>query len=211
MNSVFKIDKKQKPLVNINGFTFIGYHNIQPGICYYIREYDGHKNFDFVEATISKTGNNIKNRYVLTAGTSIKILDSFMYTYLKHRNEKMDYKEFVDTSLKESGITDKKILETYKDGKLPKEIKDIDKYKSMINEGYKILYVAKSPKDKKLEQIYVVFVKEIKQKLLDTEINYISFKPIQFIVKLSYLKGKNKEKYSFYEYQELNIPTSILK
>ena len=57
MNEIFNIDKKQKPLVDIPGFTFVGYHNLQPGVCYYVRKYDNSNNFDFVEAKIVKTGN----------------------------------------------------------------------------------------------------------------------------------------------------------
>lgn len=211
MNEVFNIDKKQKPLVDIPGYTFIGYHNIQPGIGYYIRKYDEHNNFDFVEAKIVKTGNKVKNRYVLTAGTCIKILDSFMYSYLKHRNDKLNYKDFIDLSLKEANITDKNIIEKYSDGTIPKEIKNMNEYKNILNNNYQILYVAKSPKENKLEQIYVVFVKQVKQKLMDTDINYILFKPVQLMTKMDYLKGKTKEKYSMFEYQEVTIPNNILK
>lgn len=212
MKDIFKINKKQKPLVDIPGFAFIGYHNIQPSIGYYVRKYDKHNNFDFVEAKIVRTENKVKDRYTLTAGTSIKILDSFMYSYLKHRNNNMSYKEFIDTVLKECNLTDKKITEKYKDGTMPKEIKSMHEYQNIVSANkYQILCVAKSPKEQKIEQIYVVFVKEVKQKLMDTDLNYVSFKPVQFIIKMDYLNGKSKTKYSMFEYPEINIPDCILK
>ena len=78
MNDVFKINTKIKPLVKIPDFTFIDYHNLQQSVCYYIRKYDDHNDFDFMEAKIVKTGNKVKDRYTLGSGTSIKILDSFL-------------------------------------------------------------------------------------------------------------------------------------
>lgn len=211
MNEIFNIDKKQKPLVDIPGFTFVGYHNLQPGVCYYVRKYDNSNNFDFVEAKIVKTGNKVKDRYTLTAGTGIKILDSFMYSYLKHKNENLKYYDFIETTLKESNMDNEEFRKRFMDGNIPKEIKNKKAYKAIINDKYQVLYVSKSPKEQKLEQIYIVFVKETEQKLMDVDINYITFKPVQFITKLAYLKGKSTDKYLVYEYPEINIPTSILK
>ena len=211
MNEIFNIDKKQKSLINIPGYTFIGYHNIQPGVCYYAREFDDKKNFDFVEAKIVKTGNKVKNRYALTAGTSIKILDSFMYSYLKHRNENLKYYDFIETTLKESNMNNEEFRKRFMDGNIPKEIKNKKAYKAIIKDKYQVLYVSKSPKEQKIEQIYVVFVKEVKQKLMDVDINYVSFKPVHFITKMDYLNGKSTNKYLVYEYPEINIPVNILK
>lgn len=210
MEKIFKINKKIKPLVKIPDFTFVDYHKIQPSICYYIRKIDAYNNFDIVEARIVRTSNNLKNRYTLGAGTTFKILDSFMVSYLKHKKEKLNYKEFINKSLKENNMDTKTYHQIYDNGSLPKEYKETNDYKKLINNDYKILYVSHSSKEKTIEQIYTVFVKEVKQKLIDTEINYVIFKPVSLMVRPSYLQTKSGTKYSVFEYPELNIPTSIL-
>lgn len=218
MNDVFKINTKIKPLVKIPDFTFIDYHNLQQSVCYYIRKYDDNNDFDFIEAKIVKTDNKVKDRYTLGSGTSIKILDSFMYYYLKIRNtdviysnKNLIYKDFINQALKDANITDKTIIERYIDGNIPKEFKESDLYKNLIKNDYQVLYVSKSPKEKKIEQYYIVFVQEIRQDLMGTEINYINFKPVHLITSLDYMKNKSKDKYLVHEYEELHIPTSILK
>lgn len=211
MNDLFKINTKIKPLVKVPDFTFIDYHNLQPSICYYIRKYDDHNDFDLMEAKIVKTNNKFKDRYTLGAGTSIKVLDSFMYYFLKHRNEKMDYNTFINNALNEANLTDKFYLEKYKDGSIPKSFKMSAKYHNILGNKFEILYVERSSKDKKLEQIYIMFVKELKEQVMNTDINYIIFKPVRLMTKMDYLKGKTKDQYSVYEYPEICIPTSILK
>lgn len=211
MNDLFKINNKIKPLVKVPDFTFIDYHNLQPSICYYIRKYDDHNDFDLMEAKIVKTNNKVKDRYTLGAGTSIKVLDSFMYYFLKHRNEKMDYNTFINNALNDANLTDKFYLEKYKDGSIPKSFKMSAKYHNILGNKFEILYVERSSKDKKLEQIYIMFVKELKEQVMGTEINYVIFKPVRLMTKMDYLKGKTKDQYSVYEYPEIYIPTSILK
>lgn len=211
MNDLFKINNKIKPLVKVPDFTFIDYHNLQPSICYYIRKYDDHNDFDLMEAKIIKTNNKVKDRYTLGAGTSIKVLDGFMYYFLKHRNEKMDYNTFINNALNDANLTDKFYLEKYKDGSIPKSFKMSAKYHNILGNKFEILYVERSSKDKKLEQIYIMFVKELKEQVMNTEISYIIFKPVRLMTKMDYLKGKTKDQYSVYEYPEICIPTSILK
>lgn len=211
MNDLFKINNKIKPLVKVPDFTFIDYHNLQPSICYYIRKYDDHNDFDLMEAKIVKTNNKVKDRYTLGAGTSIKVLDSFMYYFLKHRNEKMDYNTFINNVLNDANLTDKFYLEKYRDGSIPKSFKMSAKYHNILGNKFEILYVERSSKDKKLEQIYIMFVKELKEQVMNTEISYIIFKPVRLMTKMDYLKGKTKDQYSVYEYPEICIPTSILK
>ena len=211
MNDLFKINNKIKPLVKVPDFTFIDYHNLQPSICYYIRKYDDHNDFDLMEAKIVKTNNKVKDRYTLGAGTSIKVLDSFMYYFLRHRNEKMDYNTFITNALNDANLTDNFYLEKYKDGSIPKSFKMSAKYHNILGNKFEILYVERSSKDKKLEQIYIMFVKELKEQVMNTEISYIIFKPVRLMTKMDYLKGKTKDQYSVYEYPEICIPTSILK
>lgn len=211
MNDLFKINNKIKPLVKVPDFTFIDYHNLQPSICYYVRKYDDHNDFDLMEAKIVKTNNKVKDRYTLGAGTSIKVLDSFMYYFLKHRNEKMDYNTFINNALNDANLTDKFYLEKYRDGNIPKSFKMSAKYHNILGNKFEILYVERSSKDKKLEQIYIMFIKELKEQVMNTEISYIIFKPVRLMTKMDYLKGKTKDQYSVYEYPEICIPTSILK
>lgn len=210
METVFNYNKKIKPLVKVPDFKFIDFHNLQPGICYYIRRCDNHNNYDIMEARIERTANKVKNRYTLGAGTSVKVLDSFMYSCLKHKDEDISYDEFIDLTLKESGLDTEEYRKLYADGNIPKDFKNNKKFKALLNDGYSVLYVVNS-KEGKIEQSYMVLVKRTKEKLIDTEIDYFSFKPVQIIVKMSYLKGEGKEKYNVFEFPDINIPVSILR
>lgn len=211
METVFKYNKKIKPLVKINDFKFVDYHNLQPSICYYIRKYDEHNNYDLVEAKIQRTKNVIKDRYTLGAGTSIKVIDSFMYSYLRHRNEKLDYKTFINLALKESNLNTDYYKNRYNNSSIPAEFKRTTKWHNLLSDKYSVLYVLSSEKNQALKQHYIVFVKETNEKVLNETISYITFKPVQLIVKMDYLKGKTTSKYHVNELPEINIPTSILK
>ena len=209
MEKVFNLTNKKPPL-KIPDFKFIGYHQLQPNIAYYIRKYDDYKNFDLLEAKIEDRHKLFK-RYTLGAGTNIKYLDSFMYAHLKYRKDEKvkDYKTFLDLVIKDSNL--EKTKSKYENSKIPKQFEKEPLYLNLKAQGYKLLYVVNSDERQKIEQSYMVFVKETNEKLLDTDINYIIFKPIQLITKMSYLQGKSGSKYNIHEYQELNIPTSILK
>lgn len=211
MKELFNINKKEKPLVKIPDFTFIGYHNLQPGIGYYVREYSNNNNYDIMEAKIERTRHIFGKRYTLGAGTTVKVLDGFMTTFLKHRNENLSQEDFVEKVIEECNITDETVLNRFRTSEVPNDFVKTKEYKNVIKDGYKLLYVTNSDKGSKFEQSYMVFAKEIKQKIIDTDVNYFSFKPIQIIVKIDYLKGKTKDKYNVYEFPEINIPTSILK
>ena len=80
MKSIFNITKL-KPLIKFRGYSYIGPHNSYEGINYYVRKYDNHNNYEFMEAKIDGT-NGLFKKYMLASGTTIKILDSFMYSYL---------------------------------------------------------------------------------------------------------------------------------
>lgn len=209
MDTVFKFSNK-KELVKIPDFKFIGFHDTQLNVAYYIRKYDNFNNFDFMEAKIEPTGNKLKDKYTLASGTKINILDSFMYSYLKHRKEDVSYEDFIVNSLKENGMFSDENKEHYLNSYIPKEYKLTTNYHNIASKGYKLLYVINSTKDKAIEQHYIVFVKENKMKLLDRDIEYITFKPVQLIISLDYLKSKKGNKYLVNEFSEVNIPSSIL-
>lgn len=210
MNNIFNMTKL-KPLIKFRGYQYIGVHS-SDATNYYIRKYDNHNNYEFMEAKIERT-NGLCRKYMLASGTSIKILDPFMYSYLKHRKDKdldtLLTNGFVKMSLAENGFN--KNLKQYSN-KVPKEIMGTDYYKKAIKDGFKVLYVMNTESDKvKFATVSLVFVKEFHQSLLDTDLSYVLFKMAEFAVKPSFVKGESKEKYSMFELPGLNIPVDILK
>lgn len=214
MKDIFNITKL-KPLIKFNGYKYIGAHETFEGINYYLRAYDNHNNFEFMEAKIEGT-EGLFRKYMLASGTSIKILDSFMYSYLKHRKDedikKLLKKGFIEKSLEENNFEDIKKLEKVYSNKVPSSIAKTDTYQKMVKDGYDVLYVMsnESP-DKNYSTVYITLVKEEKQELVGTDLSYVVFKNIEFAVKPSYVKGDSKDKYMMFELPGLNIPVSILK
>ena len=212
MEKVFKVTKL-KPLIKFRGYKYIGSHNSYEGINYYARKYDNHNNYEFMEAKIEGT-NGLFKKFYLASGTSIKILDSFMFSYLKHRKDSdinlLLEKGFVKKSLKENGFNAS--MEKMYSNKVPKEVESSDYYKKAIKDGFKVLYVVNNEtKERKYATVSLTMVKELNQKLIDEDLSYVVFKNAEFVVKPSFVEGKSKEKYSMFELPSLNIPTSILK
>lgn len=210
MKNVFKFTKL-KPLIKFSGYKYIGNHDNFGYINYYIRKYDNHNNYDFMEAKIDKLPKKKFNRYSLSGGTSIKIIDSFMFSYLKHRNENnLLSKAFIETALKEANLAPSLI--EYYTTRVPKEIKDTEYYKKAKKDGYKVLYCMNNEvKDTKFANVYLVMVKDETQKWVGEDISYVNFKMAEFTVKPSYIKNGGKNKYFMLEHPNINIPTSILK
>lgn len=212
MKDIFKLTKL-KPLIKFRGYVYIGSHNSYEGINYYARKYDNHNNYEFMEAKIDGT-NGLFKKYMLSSGTSIKILDSFMYSYLKHRKDKdidslMEH-GFVRKSLEENNFsTDLTKLYT---SQVPKAIQETDYYKNLIKDGYKVLYVMNNETSKRqYSTVHLVMVKELNQKLMEEDLSYVVFKNAEFAVKPSFMTKQSKEKYAMFELPSLNIPVSILK
>lgn len=212
MENVFNITKL-KPLIKFKGYKYIGTHNSYEGINYYLRKYDDHNNYEFMEAKIEGT-NGLFRKYMLASGTSIKILDSFMFSYLKHRNDKdiesLIEHGFIKKSIEENNFN-KELLKTYSND-VPKSIKDMEYYKKLIEDGYKVLYVMNNETSKhKFSTVHLTMFKELKQKLVDEDLSYVLFKNAEFAVKPSFINKTGKEKYTMFELPDVNIPTSILK
>lgn len=212
MKTVFNITKL-KPLIKFNNYTYIGPHNSYEGINYYIRPYDNYNNYEFMEAKIEGKPGFRKN-YTLASGTSIKILDSFMFSYLKHRKdndiETLLQNGFVKKSIEENKINSE-LVKLYSN-KVPKEIENSEYYKNNIKDGFKVLYVMNNEtSDRKYGTVYITLVKELNQKLLDQDLSYVIFKNAEFVIKPSFVEGKSKDKYTMFELPSLNITTSILK
>lgn len=162
MKNVFDISKKTKPYVKIPKYTYIKGHELQPDIHYYIKPYDNNNNYDFMEAKIGLSGKSMFERFTILSGTSIKIIDSFMFSYLKHRkDDKFDFKSenFIRLSLEEAGMLSEKILKYYTQN-VPADFKTNKIYKDTIKDGYDLLYVASGDAENVVKQFVIVFVKE---------------------------------------------------
>lgn len=212
MKNIFKLTKL-RPLIKFKGYKYIGTHDSYEGVNYYLRQYDNHNNYEFMEAKIEGT-NGLFKKYMLASGTSIKILDSFMFSYLKHRNDKdidslMEH-GFVKKSLEENNFSTS-LVKIYSND-VPKRIADTDYYKNLIKDGFKVLYVMNNENSKRqYSTVHLTMVKELKQKLIDEDLSYVVFKNAEFTVKPSFINKTGKDKYAMFELPSLNIPTSILK
>ena len=213
MQDVFKISKL-RPLIKFKGYQYIGTHNSYEGTNYYVRQYDNNNNYEFMEAKIEGTSGLFK-KYMLAAGTSIKIIDSFMYSYLKHRNDKdiktLLKKGFIEQSLKENNFVKVDDLKKVYTTKVPTEIAKSDYYQKLLKDGYEVLYVKNIKSTKNFNTVSLVMVKEEKQELIGTDLSYVLFRNAEFVVRPSYVNGKGKEKYMQFSLPDLNIPTDILK
>lgn len=215
METVFNFTK-QKPLIRFNDYNYIGCNNNFTDINYYIRKYDVYNNYEFMEAKIGGIDKRIFSKYVLSAGTSIKILDSIMFSYLKHRKDDklVINNKFIENSLKENKfeeVCSKEVLKFYSNN-VPKEITKSEYYKKALAEGFKVLYTMNNEtKGIKFSKCYLVMYHELQQEFANTDIGYVCFKSAEFTTRPSYVKGESKEKYFIMELPSLNIPTSILK
>lgn len=214
MDSIFR-ETKLKPLIKFNEFKYIGNHDNFGYINYYVRKYDKHNNYEFMEAKIDKLPKRKVRKYALSSGTSIKVIDSFMYNYLKHRKDpNVLNKKFIEKTIEESDLN--KILLDYYSTRVPVEIKETDYYKKAKKDGFKVLYCMNNEtSDKEFANVYLVMVKDEKQEWIGEDISYVNFKVAEFTVKPSYVKAKgkskSKDKYFMLELPSINIPTSILK
>lgn len=212
MENIFNFTKL-RPLIKLNTYKYIGCNDNYPNINYYIRKFDEHDNYEFMEAKIGKLPRLFK-KYVMVAGTSIKTLDSFMTYYLRHRKDKTKGKEAkIEAALEEAGYEAKRFMKFYSND-ANKEIKKTDYYKNKIKEGYKVLYCMDNENpDIKFSRAYLVMVKEdtFEDNMSNKEVGYVCFSCCDFVTKPSYVKGESKEKYRVFELPNLNIPTSILK
>lgn len=212
MINIFNMTKL-KPLIKFKGYSYIGVHNSYEGINYYVRKYDNHNNYEFMEAKIDGT-DGLFRKYMLSAGTSIKILDSFMYSYLKHRKDtgfdSLMQHGFVKKSLEENKFNAE--AGKFYSNQVPKAIQDTEYYKNLIKDGYKVLYVMNNEMSKRqYSTVHLVMVKELNQKLMEEDLSYVVFKNAEFAVKPSFMTKQSKEKYAMFELPSLNIPVSILK
>lgn len=212
MEELFK--KKGKGPMKFPGFDFIGQHPDYQDIFYYVQELPLH-NYDFIEAKFKVLGKKKPN---LTAGTSIKTIDTFMYYYLLNKSNKKAYNrdKFLDkiiTNLeKEYGKDEMNFIRETYTNKLPKDISGLKDIRRAKAEGYDVLYVADTALiGKKFSQVTVVLVNENTIDGFKMKRDYVSFRTLLYMTKPSYVKGESTEKYKVFHFPDLNICLDLFK
>lgn len=209
MKSVFKRDKKRP--IKLRGYNCIGQHPDYEDVYYYIRHI-GNDNYDFIEAKVAKN----KRKYELTAGTSIKVLDSFMYNELKSELEntkfenKEDFIKYVyNNSFKNSLLSEEEFVNKYT-AKIPNEIKTKELFKKAKKENFEVLYCGKSLQEKKFETYSIVLVKKEEFDFFGMKREYTRFKSLLYMTKPSFIKKENVEQFEEFPQSDLNIIHDIL-
>lgn len=211
---VFKRTKKQP--IDIRGYEFVGFHEDYKNIAYYVQKLQ-HNNYNLLEAKLDV----LNKKFVLTAGTSIKVLDSFMYYYLKRIMENPSYsdseefKTFVKDAVEDSFATvdeetRNSLTELY-NCKVPQDVKIHDEYKKAVKEGFKVLYCSNDESDKK--KFGIVHLTMYKEQEIDgfhIKRHYTVFRPLTYMVKPSYLKKEGVVKYNEMALPDLAISHDIL-
>ena len=209
MKSVFKETKKQP--IKLTGYKCIGQHPDYEDVYFYIRAL-GNDNYDFVEAKVSKN----KKKYELTAGTSIKVIDSFMFNCLKADLENVKFdskKDFIsyvyNNSFKNSELSEEDFIKKY-NSKIPNDIKTKELFKQATKEGFEVLYCGKSLQEKKFETYSVVLVQREEYDFFGVKRQYTKFKSILYMTRPSYVKKKGVEQFAEFPQSDLNIIHDIL-
>lgn len=211
---VFK--KQKKAPIKVFGYDFIGFHKDYENVCYYVRSL-AHNNFEILEAKLEK----VKNKFTFSAGTTIKVLDSFMYAYLKticnsKSTKDLDIKEVIkeaiDDSFKDLKEDEKQELINKYSCKVPNEILKHDQYKKAVKEGFSVLYCCNDAINKKnFSSVTIVMVKTHTIDGFHIKRDYTCFRPLSYLTKPSFVKGENKTmQYAEYSLPDLNISHDIL-
>ena len=209
MKSIFK--KSKKSPIKLTGYSYIGQHPDYEDVYYYIRPL-GHDNYDFMEAKIAKN----KKKNELTAGTSIKVVDSFMYNWIKAGLEGTlitlgeDFIGYVyDNSFEDSSLSKEEFINMY-NSKVPSDITKMELFKEAKKEGFKVLYCAKSLQEKKFETYSIVLFKEEEFDFFGMKREYTRFKSILYMTKPSYIKKEGVERFKEFPQSDINIIHDIL-
>lgn len=209
MKDIFK--KTKKSPIKLTGYDYIGQHPDYEFIHYFIRNL-GNDNYDFVEAKLDKK----KRKYELSAGTSIKVLDSFMFNCLKADIEgtKFDSKkafiEYVyDNSFTDSETSKEDFVSIY-NTKIPNSISTQEEFKKAKKEGFEVLYCGKALQKKKFETYSVVLVKKEELDVYGLKREFTRFKSILYMTKPSYIKKQGVEQFNEFPQSDLTIVHDIL-
>ena len=196
------------------GYDFIGQHPDYQDIFYYAQELPLH-NYDFIEAKFKILGKRKPN---LTAGTSIKTIDTFMYYYLLNKSNKKAYNEdtFVKSTInkleKEYGKDEIQFIRDTYSNKLSKDISHLADIKKAKQEGYKVLYVCDTSLiGKQFSQVTVVLVRDSSVKGFHIDRDYTSFRTLLYMTKPSFVKGEGTEKYNVQRFPDIHICLDLFK
>ena len=209
MKSIFK--KSKKSPIKLRGYDYVIAHPDYEDVHYFVRSL-GNDNYDFMEAKLVKN----KRKHELTAGTTIKVIDSFMYNYMKADLEniklesKLDFIEYVyNNSFKDSKLSEEEFIKMYS-AKIPNDIRTKEMFKAANKEGFEVLYSAKSLQEKKFETYSIVLVKKEEFDFFGVKREYTKFKSILYMTKPSYIKKEGVEQFAEFPQSDLNIIHDIL-
>ena len=210
---LFKQGKKQP--IKLRNFKYIGYAENYPNICYYYKELP-RDNFELL--TCSLEGKQRKPE--MGAGTNVKVLDTFMASYLyNERNDikTKDMSDFVtgviETSFSDIKEEDKKAMIKKYNSLVPEEIKKADSYKNAKKDDFKVLYCSNDEsKERMFGVVNLILVKNVvvDSKELEIHNEYTVFRPLRFMVSPSYLKGENKTKYNEVKQEDIIVDNNLL-
>jgi len=206
---VFKESKKQP--IKLRGYNYIGQHPDYEEVYYYIKPI-GNDNYEFMEAKLAKN----KRKYELAAGTTIKVIDSFMFNCLRAEllgitfENKEEFIRYVyDSSFRKSELSEEEFVNKYT-AKIPNEIKTKEIFKQAKADGFDVLYCGKSLQEKKFETYSVVLVKKESFDFFGMKREYTRFKSLLYMTKPSYIKDKGVEQFAEFPQSDLNIIHDIL-
>lgn len=189
---LFKSTKKS-PL-KVVGFKPVGGHSDYGQIYYYVRELE-HDNFDLMEAKIEPYK---RNKYCLAAGTTIKMIDTFMANYLYMRANKIEYNKetFIEyalnTSFKPSEDELKQLMTIYTNV-LDEEHVQLKEIQDILNDGYTVLSIRNGMNFNKYGINTITFVKN--HYIESAKREFTLFKTINLRLRPSFIKGESTDKY----------------
>lgn len=210
MKDIFKVSRKS-PL-KVKGYTYIGQHCDYEDVHYYFKKLNN-DNYNLMEAKVARDG----RKNILDAGTTIKVLDSFMYNTLKANIQGItfkDRKEFItyvyENSFKDkSNVLEEQFINSY-NVKVPSDITKMDIYKEYIKNGYELLYCNKSISDRKFETYSLVLVKKEEYDFFGVKREYTKFKPLVYMTKPSYIKDKGVVQFNEFSHSDIFVISDIL-
>lgn len=212
---IFKESKKQP--IKFRNFKFIGVAKNYANICYYYKKLP-RDNFELMTLNIETT----KRKPEVGAGTTVKVIDPFMATYLyckKNDLEMGDKNTFVSnvicTTFSDFEEKVQKAMIKKFNSAIPKEVKETENYKKAKKEGYTALYCSNDEdKDRAFGVVNLVMVKDekivSKDERIDINSSYTCFRPLKFMVSPKYLAGKSKEKYIEVDLQDITVDHDLL-
>lgn len=211
--TIFKESKYQP--IKLRGFKFIGFHKDYPNACYYYKPLE-RNNYELMECMLEGA-----KKPEIGAGTTVKVLDTFMSKYLETlidghpKKENQLVIETVNTVFSDFETDVRKGMVEKFSSKVPTEVEKSKLFKKFKEDGYEVLYCSNDEAEDRLFGIVnIVLVKEERlvahHKKLNIDRSYTLFRPLRFSVSPAYLEGKSKTKYIEMELNEIRVDHDIL-